>query len=274
MDVIMHTTRKLEHCALVLFLLCFGFDAGAQTAESFTRNSRNDISAGFGWMLPMVQGQRGADCSEGTMVRIDYRHFYGNRAGFGIGAQHVRGYMDVDGCFGMPMSFVCRTGLHDFDELVGKGLRNVIDNDPFEGYDEYYMQECVDNPFSQWFLSDVWTFLFSFVNRAEFRAGLTPGYIYGDGRTYPSSYGVSAGGERYFWSGVKGTEVSSRFCLTADVGATLSYRIWHFCINLSPEFHYILTDSYRLYEKPDGGIAETTPQRWQFSMIFSLNLML
>lgn len=254
--------------------MLFSMPAKAQTNRFSPQDSRNDFSAGFGWMIPLVQGDLGSDYNEGAMLRLDYRHFYENRAGFGIGAQYVRNYMDVDGSFGVPVSFVCRSELHDFGESVGRGVMTAIANNPFEDYDAYYMEEYVDNPLAQGFMSDVAAFLLGMVNRAEFRAGLTPGYIYGDGRTHRSSYSVIAGGDRYNWSGVKGTEVGSRFCLTADVGANLSYRIWRFCLNLDPELHYIITNSYNIYSKPDKGAAEARPQRWQFSFMFSFDLML
>lgn len=64
------------------------------------------------------------------------------------------------------------------------------------------------------------------------------------------------------------------FRLTADVGANLSYRIWRFCLNLNPELHYIITNSYNIYSKPDKGAAEARPQRWQFSFMFSFGLKL
>lgn len=254
--------------------MLFSMPAKAQTNRFSPQDSRNDFSAGFGWMIPLVQGDLGSDYNEGAMTRVDYRHFYQNRAGFGIGIQHVKDYMDVDGNIGMPLSFVCRSELHDFGEVVGRGVKNALEYDPFEDYDAYYMQEYVDHPLAKGFLSDIGVFLISLMNRAEFRAGLTPGYIYGDGRTHRSSFSVIAEGDRYNWSGVKGTEVGSRFCLTADMGTNLSYRIWRFCLNLNPELHYIITNSYNLYSKPDKGVAETRPQRWQFSFMFSLDLML
>lgn len=136
------------------------------------------------------------------------------------------------------------------------------------------MEEYVDNPLAQGFMSDVVAFLLGMVNRSELRVGLTPGYIYGDGRTHRTSFSVMTEGDRFDWSGVKGTEVGSRFCLTADVGANLSYRIWRFCLNLNPELHYIITNSYNIISKPDKGASETKSQRWQFSMLFSLDLML
>ena len=259
---------------LTIGSLLFNMSANAQTNRFSPHNSHNDISAGFGWMIPMVQGDLGSDCNEGTMVRVDYRHFYQNRAGFGIGVQHIRNYMDVDGSIGMPLSFVCRSELRDFGEVVGRGVKNALEYDPFKDYDAYYMQEYVDHPLAESFLSGIGVFLLSLVNRAEFRAGLTPGYIYGDGRTHRSSFSVISEGYRYDWSGIKGTEVGSRLCLSADVGADLSYRIWRFCLNLNPELHYIFTDSYEIFSKPDKGPAELRPQRWQFSFMFSLDLML
>lgn len=270
----MKCLSSIRKAILIGVLLASGLKAEGQASGFDPHSSRNDISVGYGWMLPLVQGSMGSDCSEGTMVRIDYRHFYANRAGFGIGAQHVRDYMDVDGCVGLPLSFVCRTELHDFGELVGKGIRNAIDNDPFEGYDPYYIQENFEHPMAEGFISDIGVFLMSLVNRAEFRAGLTPGYIYGDGKTQHTAYSIITEGDRYNWSGMKGSEVGNRFCLTADIGANLSYRIWHFCLNLNPELHYILTDNYKLYSRPDKGPEETKPQRWQFSFLFSLDLML
>lgn len=267
----------LASCLMFLYF-CTGARGQAVVSiprENFVQLSRDDISAGFGWMLPIVpSGSQASDCSNGTMFRVDYRHFFANRTGFGVGAQHVWNYMDVPGSIGMPVSFVCRTRLHDFGEQVGKGLRNAIDNDPFEDYERSYPPEDYNYSAARGFFSDVGVFLLSLVNRAEFNVGLTPGYIYGDGKVHRTSYSVIAGGDRFDWSGMKGTEVGSRFCLSADVGATLSYRIWHFCINLSPELHYIVTDSYRIYSKPDKGIAETSPQKWQFSFMFSLDLML
>lgn len=261
---------KTSKSILSLLLLLVCLRAQGQETAPFYKSSRNDISAGYGWVIPIVKGNYG---SNGTVVRLDYKHFFKNNAGFGVGVQHIGDYMDVDGNIGVPISFVCRTDMHDYRETFGKGVKYAINNDSFADYDPYYGREY-EHPVAQGIMSDIGAFLVGLVNRAEFRAGLTPGYIYGEGKKSYTSYKVQGVGDQIGWSGVTGTEVGSRFCLSADAGVTLSYRIWHFCLSLNPELHYIMTDSYRLYSKPDGGTAETRPQRWQVSMMFSLNLML
>lgn len=265
---------KKSRIGMTALCFCLCTVAYGQAAKSFAHTSNDDISVSGGWMIPLVQGDFASDCSEGQMRRVDYRHYFPNRMGFGVGAQHVCNYMDVDGHVGMPLSFVWRSRLHDFDEVFGGSLYNALTYDPFEGYDQYYMERYVENPLAQDFVSKAAVFFLGLVNRAEFRAGLTPGYVYGNGRTHHSAYTIFSGQDRYTWSGMKGSEVGKRFCVSADLGANLSYRIWRFTINLTPEFHYIITDSYRIYSKPDNGYAETRPQRWQFSMLFSLDLML
>lgn len=82
--------RLLLISILTIGTLPFSKSANAQAKRFSPYQCRNDISAGFGWMIPMVQGELGSDCNEGAMVRVDYRHFYQNRSGFGIGVQHVR----------------------------------------------------------------------------------------------------------------------------------------------------------------------------------------
>lgn len=114
-----YTSHKAFLASCLLFL-CFSTGVRGQAVVgipggSSVQLSRDDISAGFGWMLPIVpSGSLMSDSSNGTMFRIGYRHFFANRTGFGVWAQHVWNYMDVSGSVGMPVSFVCRTRLHDF----------------------------------------------------------------------------------------------------------------------------------------------------------------
>ena len=85
--------------------------------------------------------------------------------------------------------------------------------------------------------NDVFSDFFSFLfQRSEVFAGITPGYLFG--------------------------EIEKRFSLSADAGVTLSIPIGRFSLDVTPAFHYLLTNNFR----HPAGQPEAKPLRWQCSI--------
>ena len=87
------------------------------------------------------------------------------------------------------------------------------------------------------FRSDVFSGFFSFFfQRSEVFAGITPGYLFG--------------------------EIENRFSLSADAGVTLSIPVGRFSLDVTPAFHYLLTDNFT----HSVGQPEVKPLHWQCSI--------
>ena len=114
-------------------------------------------------------------------------------------------------------------------------------------------------------------FLLSIFRRAEVFAGVTPGYLFGDGSIGRRLEGYSMDGTRY--ESDEGILLNRRFMLTADAGFNLSIPIWRFSLDLSPAFHYLkspTTSRIPTVHRPARTTAPWAPFRclvhWYFSI--------
>jgi len=192
---------------------------------------------------------------------LSYARYNQKGLGFRTGIEYMPVNMKIDSYFGVPVAFSARTGARSFSQSLRTGLESAAVGavrDAVYGYE----------PNAGSILGDFFLGLF---NRAEFFAGLTPGYIFGTNTPYSTSY-----------SGLSVTEetvkVANRFTLSADAGFSMSFRIWRFNLSIVPAVHYFLTKNY-IYVKgttpvsdsaSPGSSASETPVRFQYSVLGAL----
>ena len=245
--------RKILFC--LALLLGSGLAMRAQDAAQglqeirFGVGVRGPVDRSVGWGSPEI-------------VSLSYAHYgqrgYGIRTGIEFMPQNTR----IDTYFGIPVALSARTRAYSLKESIGHGITSAAAG---AVRDAYYGIE----PTAKSLISD---FLLNLFNRAEFFAGLTPGYIAGESRSVGSSYGNYTQTDDYI-------NLNHHFSLTADVGFSLSFRIWRFNIGVVPAVHYYLTnnftsisDTYPVSEEVGGNHSHTeTPVRFHFSALGALS---
>ena len=111
-------------------------------------------------------------------------------------------------------------------------------------------------------------FILGMFNRAEFFAGITPGYVFGTGSSRSKSDDGMAITEQR-------VDLVNRFAISADAGFSMSFRIWQFNLSIVPAVHYFLTKNYIYVSETtpiDGGASKITetPVRFQYSVLGAL----
>ena len=167
---------------------------------------------------------------------------------------------DIDQYLGIPLYLSWRSGKRTFKEGVKQGAENAA-------WGTYHNKAYYGTDPNAGTLFG--SFLSGLVNRIEFFAGLTPGYIFG-AKEASHSYGSdgSTGIQSEYYS-----YINNRFSLTADAGLGLSFRIWRFELSVIPSVHYFITDNYREVsvrrDTHDGSTDVFTSDKaksWQFSI--------
>ena len=209
-------TRKI--LAFLLAALCC-LEAAAQIAQTEqlvqTKQKVNiarlyeDMEFSAGVMIP-VKGNQG----DFAMYQLTYGHYYYSGLGFRIGAQYIPELCGSECIMGVPIAFAYRTSLSGYKDALLDGMENMV------GTAVFHPRDITDDPRGL-----LTSFLAGLVNRWEFYAGLTPDYIFGE-KDWPEA---------------------RRFGLTADFGIRMSWRIWRFCLNFTPAFHYRVTNNHGIY---------------------------
>ena len=245
-------------------LLCVALPLSAQKAFD-PAESRDEISFNIGLMTPMQRGLDGLGHGTDLSLQLDYRHFWRSGLGVRSGIVFLPDYQGFENTFGIPVALVWRTGSTAGRARLDRGLNSAgstIRNaqESYSSYDSASMLR-----------SGAVSFLMGLFDRAEFYAGLTPGWIPGTESIYRRDFG---GG----WE-ESGMQKPHSLSLTADAGVALTYRIWRFNLRLMPAFHYSLIGNYRdysaqylpAYPRP---IERTKDIRWHFSLQFGLGFLL
>lgn len=192
------------------------------------------------------------------IISLSYARYNQKGIGFRAGAEFMPVNMKIDSYFGLPVAFSARTRSRTFSQSVRTGLESAAVGavrDAVYGYE----------PNAQSILGD---FIIGLFNRAEFFAGFTPGYIFGSNVPRGLSYGETTITEQT-------VDLIHRFSFTADVGFSMSFRIWNFNLGFAPAVHYYLTRNYvYVFETSpisgeEGGapIVKETPVRFQYSVL-------
>lgn len=192
------------------------------------------------------------------IISLSYARYNQKGLGFRAGAEFMPRNMQIDYYFGLPVALSARTRPRNFSQSVRSGLESAAVGavrDAIYGYE----------PNARSILGD---FILGLFNRAEFFAGLTPGYIFGTNSPLGLSYGDKDITENT-------VNLNHRFSLTADAGFSMSFRIWNFNLGFVPAVHYFLTKNYidikrtEPYNVDDGSTVtvKETPVRFQYSVL-------
>ena len=264
---------KKSIVCLCAFLCLFVETVSAQTVQTTQTQSKDQTAAqqtqsvkATGQGLQEIRfgvGVRGAvdrTLRNGSpeIVTLSYARYNQKGLGFRAGLEYMPMNMRIDSYFGVPVAFSARTRARSFGQSVRSGLESAAVGavrDAVYGYE----------PNARSILGD---FIIGLFNRAEFFAGLTPGYIFGSNVPRGLSYGETTITEQT-------VDLIHRFSFTADVGFSMSFRIWNFNLGFAPAVHYYLTRNYVYVSETSpisgelGGapIIKETPVRFQYSVL-------
>ena len=192
------------------------------------------------------------------IVTLSYARYNQKGLGFRAGFEYMPMNMKIDSYFGVPVAFSARTRARNFTQSVKSGLESAAVGavrDAVYGYEPNARSIAGD-------------FILGMFNRAEFFAGITPGYVFGTGSSHSKSYsGTTVTEER--------VDLANRFAISADAGFSMSFRIWQFNLSIVPAVHYFLTKNYIYVSETtpvDGGAPKITetPVRFQYSVLGAL----
>lgn len=206
-------TKKLT-VILLAALCCLQAPAQIAQTEQSVQNKQQvniarlykDIEFSAGVMIP-VKGNLGSF----AMYQLTYGHYYNNGLGFKVGAQYIPEMCDNENIIGVPIAFAYRSQLSGYKDALLNGMENMV------GTAVFNPQDITDDPRGL-----LTSFISGLVSRSEFFVGVTPDFIMGE-KDWPQAH---------------------RFGLTADLGLRLSWRIWRFCLNFTPAFHYRVTNNH------------------------------
>lgn len=262
--------KQLILCSLAAVLLANGVSLHAQENIVLTPVSGNrqeglsEIRFGVGVRGP-VDRTLGWGSSE--IISVSYAKYGVRNLGWRIGAEFMPENMGIDSYFGVPVAFTARTRARSFSQAVTTGLESAAMGavrDAVYGYE----------PTARSIVGD---FLLGLFNRAEFFAGLTPGYIAGTNVPLKGSNYDSFAGQMM---SERTMLLNNRFSLTADAGFSMSFRIWRFNLGFVPSVHYFLTKNFihvsttSPIDPGDSGVSTNvteTPVRFQFSVLGALS---
>ena len=264
--------KKPIICLTTLLFLC-GATVSAQTVQTAqaqskdntdTKQTRSVKAAGQGLQeIRFGVGVRGAvdrSLRNGSpeIVTLSYARYNQKGLGFRAGFEYLPMNMKIDSYFGVPVAFSARTRARSFTQSVKSGLESAAVGavrDAVYGYEPNARSIAGD-------------FILGLFNRAEFFAGITPGYVFGTGSSHSKSYsGTTVNEER--------VDLANRFAISADAGFSMSFRIWQFNLSIVPAVHYFLTKNYIYVSETtpvDGGAPKITetPVRFQYSVLGAL----
>lgn len=176
----------------------------------------------------------------GVDLRLDlsYGYFSYKGIGFRTGVTYTPEMLEIGKAVGAPVAFAWRTFQID----------RSYSTDPIDygSYDPDYM---LYQDYSDYVKEQIATGLLRFITQIasnlEIAAGVTPGYIFG--------------------------KRADSFYMTGDLGVKTSWRIWRFNLSINPAMHYLLTDSVNMGTHK---VRLSSFERWQLSLLFSINIMI
>ena len=255
------------HCRICLlsFLVLAALNASAQQAFD-PAESRNELVLSAGPLTPMQRGVGGYYTGADLVIQLDYRHFWRNGLGVSSGIVFSPEYQNFDNTFGIPVALVWRTGEPRSRGRLDRGLNAAGSTIRDRSYNYSYGSKS-----SEVLGAGLASFFMNLFSRAEFFAGLTPGWIPEAEDIRRSNY-KDGGWEE------SGIRKPHSLALTADAGAALTYRIWRFNLRLTPAIHYSLVNNYRDYSavyRPNypAPLVRTQDLRWHFSFQFGLGYL-
>ncbi len=264
--------RKSVVFIIAALIVWSGTEASAQTVQSAQAAPEAGTAQAAKAVKPAGLGLEEVRFSAGVRDAVDrnlssgskeifaisYARYNQKGLGFRAGAEFMPQNTRIDYYFGLPVAFSARTRSRSFSQSVRTGLESAAVGavrDAVYGYE----------PNARSILGD---FILGLFNRAEFFAGLTPGYIFGTNTPLGGSYNEDS-------VTTHTVDLNHRFSLTADVGFSMSMRIWNFNLGFVPAVHYYLTKNFtdirrtEPYNVDDGSTVtvKETPVRFQYSVV-------
>ena len=252
---------------LIVSFLAAGLSSAQEKKPRFNPDlTWNTVRAACGVRMPMTSDQ----APDGGFFSLGYTRRFANHWGWRTGFEYLPENTSVSDCVGLPVSIVYRTYTVGFKAGVQSALLNLAADVVWDGVMGYGAEEMKRDV--------VANFLFILFRRAEFFAGLTPGYIFGESSFPGSVHGATDGTQATAY--LKTIQLNRRLSLSANAGATFSIPIWRFSLDLTPAFHYLVTNNFSEYKQQidpaDGapiGSPVLKPLRWQFSIGFGLSYL-
>jgi hypothetical protein len=261
--------KKKLFFIIAVLVVWGGAEAAAQTAQSASaagaaQTAKAVRPAGQGLEeIRFGVGVRGAvdrTLRNGSpeIVSLSYARYNQKGLGFRTGLEFMPSNMKIDSYFGVPVAFSARTRSRTFSQSVRTGLESAAVGavrDAVYGYEPNARSIAGD-------------FILGMFNRAEFFAGITPGYVFGTGSSRSKSDDGMAITEQR-------VDLVNRFAISADAGFSMSFLIWQFNLSIVPAVHYFLTKNYIYISETtpiDGGASKITetPVRFQYSVLGAL----
>ena len=248
-----------------MLLMLAAFSASAQQAFD-PAESRNELVLSAGPLTPMQRGVGGYYTGADLVIQLDYRHFWRSGLGVSSGIVFSPEYQNLDNTFGIPVALVWRTGEPRSRGRLDRGLNAAGSTIRDRSYNYSYGSKSAEV-----LGAGLASFFMNLFSRAEFFAGLTPGWIPEAEDIHRSNYKDGAWEE-------SGIRKPHSLVLTADAGAALTYRIWRFNLQLTPAVHYSLINNYRDYSavyRPNypAPLVRTQDLHWHFSFQFGLGYL-
>ncbi len=237
---------------------------GLATLLSAQENTRfnpdrtwNTLRAEFGFLTPMD-----AESTSGDMLlSLSYTRRFAGHWGWRTGFQYAPEFISIQDHVGLPVAIVFRSGTIGFKDSLRSAAIGTATDIAWGGLTGAGSEEIAHDALS--------SFLFFLFRRFEGFAGVTPGYLIGNGHIGRTSSYSASGSTPYD----EGVLLNSRFTLTADAGLTLSIPIWRFSLDVTPAFHYLLTKNCSEYRQAIDPLTDlpvgqpsTKPVRWLFSL--------
>ena len=221
----------------------------------------NTIRAEYGMLVPMDSYMASSD----AFLSLTYTRRFSRHWGWRTGIQYDTEMMSVEDHIGVPVAAVFRTRTYGFGESVRTAAAGAASSAVYEKTIGYGSRDVAENA--------IFNFLFFLFRRAEGFAGVTPGYVFGHEKVHRHI----AQDQNFYDEGI---QLNRRFTLTADAGFTLSIPVWRFSLDVTPAFHYLITNNFSEYhqdfdpltDRPVGQPA-LKPLRWQFSLTGGMSFL-
>ena len=232
---------------IVLTVALFALFANGVSAQ--VRNlSARELGVAAGVLVPMDP-----DFSGEITLGLTYHKFYSNGLGIRTGLQYTPYTAKLDHTFGVPLALAYRWNKKEgnLPEDGFRGARRSVETGGGLG-------------------SALAGFLLNLNRGTEFYFGLTPGYV------ASSKSGLHVSTDRQFRT-ERYTENGSPFFLSLDGGMAFNYPVGRVNLSLSPAFHYVLTDTYRVHTLTIDTVSGQTESkdrsiRWLLSLCGGISI--
>jgi hypothetical protein len=254
--------------AAALFLVTLS--AFAQQKPRFNPDlTWNTLRAEYGILIPFETSV----ADQSTFLSLTYTHRFSRHWGWRAGAQYAPEHTDIRNYVGVPLAAVFRSGTYGFRERTQDAVVNSVEDVVWDGItgqgSDQMARDVVAN------------FLFIVFRRFEGFVGVTPGYVFGNHSTPGTTlYGASDGEQTVSAIYEEGIRLNRRFTLTADAGLTLSVPLWRFSLDVTPAFHYLITNNFSEYRqefdpRPAQPVGSTSFKSvpWQFTLSLGLSYL-